>query len=117
MECDFLVRFNKGRQFFEVYLWDVHPTTFAAWGGGRWGYWTGTRTNDRLGKFGEVHFVKNRLRFDTIVHELDHVRTDWMWSRGETITRRNEERYACFLDEIVRKFVRELRKREPKIKL
>lgn len=117
MPHDFVVHFNKRRQFFEVYLWAVHPDTFANWGGGRWGYWQNVRESDRTGKFGEVHFVKGRLRFDTIVHELDHIRTDWMWSRGETITRKNEERYAKFLDEIAGRFIRELRKIEPRIKL
>lgn len=114
---DFKVYFNRRRQFFEVYLHKVHSRTFYRWGGGRWGYWSNVRDNSRRGKFGEVHFVKSRLRFDTIVHELDHVRTDWMWSRGETITRKNEERYATFLDEITRRFIRELRKVEPKVKL
>ena len=117
MESDFVVRFNRKKQFFEVYLWEVHPTTFKNWGGGRWGYWDDTRENDRAGKFGEMHFVKGRLRYDTIVHEIDHLRTDYMWCRGFTITRTNEERMAKLLDELVRKFIRELRKKEPRIKL
>ena len=117
MEYDFTIRFNKGRQFVEVYLWAVHPDTFAKWKGGRWGYWTPIRTSDRKEKFGELHFVRSRLRFDTIVHEIDHFRTDYMWCRGDTITRKNEEKYATFLDEITRKFLRELRKIEPSIQL
>jgi hypothetical protein len=117
MDYDFWFSFNRYRQFVEVYLWDVHPTTFDNWGGGRWGYWHPVRENVRRGKFGELHFVKSRLRFDTVVHEIDHLRTDWMWCRGETITRKNEERMATILDEIVRRFVRELRKKEPGIKL
>lgn len=115
---DFKVYFNRKRQFFEVYLHSVHPNTFANWGGGRWGYWNNeTRSNERLGKFGELHFVKSRVRHDAIAHELFHVLVDWMWSRGETITRKNEERYATFLDEITRRFIRELRKIEPRVKL
>jgi hypothetical protein len=117
MEHDFTIYFSKRRQFCEVFLWNVHPTTFYDWGGGRWGYYHPVRDNDRNGKFGELHFVKGRLRFDTIVHELDHLRTDYMWSRGFTITRFNEERMAKFLDELTRKFLRELRKKEPGIKL
>lgn len=68
-----------------------------------------------MGHFGELHFVKRRLRFDGIVHELDHLRTEWMWARGETITRKNEEKMASFLDELCRKFIRELKKKEPNI--
>src|SRR5512139_1800110 len=117
MEPNFIVHFNRGKQFFEAYLWEVHPTTFERWGGGRWGYWHDLRENDKVGKFGEMHFVKGRLRIDTIIHELDHLRTDWMWSRGFTITRNNEERMATFLDELTRRFVRELKKNEPRIKL
>jgi len=117
MEHDFKVHFNRRRQYFEVYLHNVHPRTFKRRGGGVWAYWDNVRDSPRRGKFGEVHFVRSRLRFDTIVHELDHIRTDWMWSRGETITRKNEERYATFLDEIVRRFIRELRRIDPKVKL
>lgn len=117
MPHDFVVYFNKRRQHFEVYLWAVHPDTFAKWGGGRWGYWDNERESDKAGKFGAIHFVKRRLRFDTIVHEIEHVRVDWMWSRGDTITRKNEEKYTILLDELVRKFIRELRKIDPKVKL
>lgn len=45
------------------------------------------------------------------------MRIDWIWSRGDTITRKNEERYTTLLDELVRKFLRELRKIDPKVKL
>lgn len=116
MDHDFAFSFNHHRQFVEVYLWDVHPNTFAKWRGGRWGYWHPIRDHDRKGKFGELHFVKGRLRMDTIVHELDHIRTDWMWCRGFTITRINEERMAKFIDELTRRFLRELRKKEPKLR-
>ncbi len=117
MEYDFRLRFNKNRQFVEVYLWAVHPNTFSKWKGGRWGYWTPIRDSDREGKFGEIHFVRSRLRFDTIIHELEHFRIDYIWSRGDAITRKNEEKYTTFLDEVTRKFLRELRKIQPGIRL
>jgi hypothetical protein len=117
MEYDFIFFFRGRKQFIEVYLWPVHPTTFANWGGGRWGYFHATYINPKAGKFGELHFVKSRLRFDVIVHELDHVRTAWMWANGETITRKNEERMASKLDELAGSFRRELRKFEPRIQL
>lgn len=117
MNHDFKIRFNHNRQWATVYLHNVHPNTFYRKGGGRWGWFAPAWTNPKVGLFGELHFVKRRLRFDGIVHELDHLRTAWMWARGETITRKNEERYATLLDELCRKFIRELRKIEPDIKL
>lgn len=116
----FFIRYSrrrKGLQWVEVYLWDVHPATFYNWDGGRWGYFISTYKNPRIGKFGELHFVKRRLCFDGIVHELDHLRTEWMWANGETITRRNEESMAVRLDQIARNFRKELRKVEPGIQL
>lgn len=117
MEHNFIFRFNKNRQFVKVFLWDVHPNTFENWGGGRWSYFQPTYHDAKEGEFGELHFVRGRLRIDTIVHELDHIRTEWMWANGETITRKNEEKYASLLDEITRKFRKALEKSEPGIKL
>lgn len=111
MRYDFRFHFQNKKQYSLVYLWDVHPTTFASWKGGYWGYFE--KAVDALpsvGLFGELHFVRSRLRIDTIVHELDHLRTEWMWANGITITRKNEERMATFLDELVRNFLRELKK-------
>src|SRR3972149_505274 len=102
MEHDFRVYFNYRSQWAEVYLHDVHPTTFSRRKGGRWAYFAANCENHRKGKFGELHFVRSRVRFDVIVHELDHLRTEWMWARGETITRKNEERMALLLDELCR---------------
>jgi len=115
MEYDFRFTFNRNKQFVEVSLWEVHPTTFSRWGGGAWGYFQACYTNPRQGRFGELHFVKDRLRYDVVNHELLHVLTEWMWAGGETITRKNEERYATFFDEITRKFIRELRRTNPRI--
>lgn len=117
MEYDFKFYFNRRKQFCEVSLWDVHPNTFARWNSGRWAYFQADYTNPRLGKFGELHFIKSRIRFDTISHELFHLATEWIWSGGDTLTRKNEEKYAVFFDEITRKFIRELRKVEPRIRL
>ena len=116
MQSDFTFRFNRNKQWVCVFLHDVHPTTFASWGAGRWAYFQASPT-PKYGLFGELHFVKSRLRMDTIVHELYHVHAEWMWSHGETLTRKNEERMAKFMDEITRKFLRELKKVEPRIKL
>jgi hypothetical protein len=109
---NFKIYFNKNRQWLSVYLWDVHPNTFQIWKGGRWGYFHSKWDNPKLGFFGELHFVKSRLREreDTVSHELLHALIDWMWSNGFTITRLNEEKMCEFMDELTRKFYREYRK-------
>lgn len=117
MEYDFKFHFNRRKQFCEVYLWKVHPNTFARWGSGRWAYFVASYENPRIGKFGELHFIRDRLRYDVVNHELFHLATEWMWSGGDTITRRNEEKYATFFDEISRRFIQELRKFDKRIKL
>ncbi len=117
MENDFVFYFNRKKQWSKVYLWDVHQNTFANWRAGRWAYFLPVWENCKYGLFSELHFVKSRLRFDTISHELDHLRTEWMWANGITITRKNEEKMAEFLDLLTRNFLRELRKIDPKVKL
>lgn len=110
----FRFHFGRKKTVVEVYLWSVHPNTFERWDNGRWGYFD---ISEKESVFGELHFVKSRLRLDTIVHEIEHARVEWMWQNGHTITRKNEEKMTSLLDEMVRKFLRELRKIEPKIKL
>jgi hypothetical protein len=107
---DFKIYFNKKRQWIDIYLKDVHPKTFASRGGGHWGFFIAKWENPKLGFFGEVHLVKARVRPDLVVHELDHVRTDWMLSNGFTIIRQNEEKMASFLDSLVGNFYREYNK-------
>jgi hypothetical protein len=107
---EFIIYFNKNRQWIKVILWDVHPNTFENWKGGRWGYFLAKWENPKIGEFGEVNLVKSRVREDLVVHELDHVRTEWMWANGETITRKNEEKMTEFLDQLVGRFYKEYRK-------
>ena len=114
---NFKFYFNKRKQWSIVYLHDVHPTTFASWKSGYWAYFQASYDNPRSGMFGELHFVKSRLRYDVVNHELFHLLTEWVWSGGDTITRRNEEKYASFFDEITRRFIRELRKFDRRIVL
>ena len=100
-----------------VSLWDVHPSTFARWKAGRWGYFLATWTSPKVGEFGEFHFVVSRLRFDTVSHEVFHCVVEYLWANRDNITTRNEERYATLNDELVRKIVRGIRKIYPKIRL
>jgi hypothetical protein len=95
---------------------DVHPTTFYNWGAGRWAFFIAKWENPKIGLFGEVHFVKSRIREDTVAHELDHARTEYMYANGFTITRQNEERMAIFLDNLVGGFYRQYNKRIKKVK-
>ena len=117
MELSFIFRFNNNRQWIKVFLWDIHPNTFENWGGGRWGYFQATYDNPRSGEFGELHFVKSRLRFDVVYHEIRHICVEWFWANGETVTRKNEERLISFEDKIAHKFRKALAKAEPEIKL
>jgi hypothetical protein len=105
MSDSFRVFFNHNRQFFEVYLHDVHPNTFSRKGGGRWGYFIRTgSSNPRRGKFGEIHLVKSRVRHDSVSHELDHLRMKWLFSKWIIVTPNNEEWFCTIGDELTRKF-------------
>ncbi len=110
MEANFRVYFNRRRQWLEVTLWDVHPTTFANWGAGRWGYFQAAWEHPKHGKFGEIHLVRSRVREDLIVHEMFHALCEWMYANRTTITNQTEERMAELLDSMVRGFYREYRK-------
>lgn len=107
---DFKIYFNKKRQWVDVTLWEVHPSTFYRWKGGRWGYFLAAWDNPKDGKFGELHFVRSRLRMDTITHEVFHLLSEWMFANRDPLTPRNEERYAAWMDELTRKFIRETEK-------
>lgn len=119
-DFSFFFKYNnrqKDKQRIDVYLWDVRPETFVSWKGGRWGYFVHkwNKRTLRKGLFGELHIVKCQIRFDTIVHEVEHLRVELMWANGETITRRNEERMTELLDMLSWRFRKGLRKVEPKI--
>jgi hypothetical protein len=111
------IYFNSNRQWVELILWDVHPDTFERWGAGRWGYFLADWENPKSGKFGEVHFVWNRIRFDTVSHEVFHIVAEYLHANRDNLTARNEEKYASMTDELCRKIVREIRKVDPKIRL
>lgn len=113
-EPTFCLYFNKRRQWVSVYLWDVHPSTFASWKAGRWGYWIAEWESPKCGHFGSLHFVRNRLRIDTIVHELTHMRQEWLRANLDAWTGRNEERIVEMGDRLLWGFLRELAKVEPK---
>lgn len=108
---------QKDQQRCDVFIWDVCPSTFKRYGGGRWGYFIPRwkKKTLRSGLFGELHLVRRQIRFDTIVHEVEHLRVELMWANGETITRRNEERMNELLDMLSRRFRKGLKKVEPKI--
>ena len=114
---NFKIFFNKKKQWVNVSLWDVHPSTFARWKAGRWAYFLATWENPKAGEFGELHFVVSGLRFDTLSHEIFHVLAEWMMANREPVSSKNEEKYAVMTDELSRKVVREIRKIYPKIRL
>lgn len=106
----FRIKFNRGRQWIDVTIWDVHPTTFQNWGGGRWGYWEPKWENPKEGFFGELHLVESGIREDTVAHEMIHPVWERFVANNYKFNRRNEERFAVYVDELVRKFYKEYRK-------
>lgn len=110
----FRVPFNERKQYYEVHLHDVSPEVFAEWADTRWGFYWGYNPakNRRIysGFFGEIHFVSSRITHDSVVHEVDHLRWDWIRVRHITPSPRNEERLTSLLDELVRGFWREYAK-------
>jgi hypothetical protein len=103
--ADFQIKF--GKRWVDVFLWDVHPNTFAGWGGGKWAYYQAHAERGKCGKFGELHFVRSRVRADTLAHELVHLLGDYLRDRDATINVYNEERIATLFDSWVRSFWRE----------
>lgn len=114
MNPNFRVYFRRKRQYFDVFLWDVHPNTFANWDAGRWGYVDlDVQEHHRRGRFADLHFVKSRFRPDNIRHEVDHIVINWMYNgdtsrdRQAIINPYNEEWFCEFGDELSRKLWRE----------
>lgn len=107
----FNVYFNKRRQWIEIYLHDVSPETFERRGGGRWGFYDIFKERSiRKGKFGEIHLVKDRVRHDSVAHELGHALFDIVYTKGGSFNRLAEERIVTLLDELTRNFWREYEK-------
>lgn len=108
---EFLVGFNKNKQFLKFVIHDVSQETFKRRGGGRWGYYIQSYPrNIKKGIFGEIHLVKKGIRVDTLVHELTHFLSDYLNSRGISLNPYSEERIAMMMDEIIRKFYIKYRK-------
>jgi len=103
----FRVYFNRRRQYVLVFMHEVSPQTFHRRGGGRWGFYLPAEIRGRCGKFGELHFVSDRVRPDVVAHELLHLLADRMRARGMSWSERTEERAALMLDELTRAFWRE----------
>jgi hypothetical protein len=104
---EFRLYFNRRRQWVDVFLWDVHPNTFERWQAGRWAYYQAHAERGKCGKFGELHFVRSRVRHDTLAHELIHLLGDYLRDRDATINVYNEERIAMLFDGWTRQFWRE----------
>jgi hypothetical protein len=107
MDRSFRVFFRRKRQFFDVYLHNTTPATFNRRGGGHWGYFVPRWTNPKVGLFGEIHLVQSRVRHDSVLHELDHLRCAWLFGNRVSLSTRNEEWFCRFGDEIIRNFYRE----------
>lgn len=106
----FKVKFNRGKQWFYVNIYDVSVYRFNKWAGTRWGfYWQHPQRNRYKGYFGSVNIVKCRShRIDLYVHEaMLHLLKDWSKSRGLDLNNdRREEELAWLLDELYRNYLR-----------
>lgn len=107
MKQSFTVFFRKRRQWVNVYIQDVSPEVFQRRGGGRWGYFVPRWEDTRIGWFGDIHLVSSRVRVDSVSHELDHLRMEWIFANGIKLSTRNEEWFCKFGDELIRNFYRE----------
>jgi hypothetical protein len=107
---DFQLFFNNKRQWVNVHFWDVHPSTFKAWGGGRWGYYIGEDERKKIGLFGHLHFVKSRVREDVFDHEKMHLLGDILRDKNKTWSVNNEERICSLSDFLTRQFWRKWKK-------
>jgi hypothetical protein len=110
MDRSFRVFFRRKQQFYDVYLHNTTPTTFNRRGGGRWGYFVPRWENPKVGLFGEIHLVQSRVRYDSVQHELDHLRCAWIFGNRVNLSTRNEEWFCRFGDELIRNFYREYKK-------
>ena len=104
MQPDFQVYFHRKQQWLDVYIEDVTPETFARHDGGRWAYFSYTRPHTRTGLFGDLHFVKSRLRQDVVAHELLHVLLQLIESRNGALNERTEEHWCLQYDSLTRAF-------------
>lgn len=93
-----------------MFLWDVHQTTFHSWGGGNWAYYENSPTRNHKGHFGDMHFVKSRVRVDVFDHEKMHLVGDILRSKNRVWTVYNEEWIAVLSDGLTRRFWREYKK-------
>ena len=115
----FRVFFNKRKQWFDVFLYDVSTETFKRRDGGRWAFFDRSDNeqpltgNFRIGKFGEFHAIDShtrQLRLDTVAHELEHLLFEWMRVKNIQITSKNEETLCQRNDELTRNFWKEYHK-------
>jgi hypothetical protein len=106
----FSLYLNRRRHWIDVYIEDVHPSTFKRRGGGYWGFFIGKGYSRGGGLLGEVHLVKSRLTHDLIVHEFAHAAIYWYSARGVAISGLTEEAFCTLLDSLVRVFYRQAKR-------
>lgn len=98
----FRVHFNKGKQYFDVHVYDAPRKFYAV--NKCWAYWQPyEHQRTRKGFFGTV--ALGEMDVALAEHELQHLWINWIRCRKPgRITNQNEERLVCLLDEIKHKF-------------
>jgi len=97
----FRVHFNKGKQWFDVY---IASSSRKFMGSCKcWAYYHPILPRkNRKGKFGEIHL--SRTGAGLVSHELLHLLIDWIKvGRSKKITDRNEEAIVEMFGEMVRR--------------
>jgi len=108
MKADFRVRFNKGRQWVDVYISDS-PAKFLRRNECHAYYIPNTERKIFYGLFGSIHLKKmddTPEAVELMAHEIDHLLADWRMTRRITPTAKNEERLATLRGEVEKTFWR-----------
>jgi hypothetical protein len=61
---------------------------------------------------GDIHFYKQKIKFDWIAHEVAHATTRWFNTMGKTLNSRNEEAFATMVGSLSSEILSWLKKQK-----
>jgi hypothetical protein len=96
VQTQFTVKFNKGKQWFTVYLWHTRENFKDRNGKPYDAYYIGEKERrPRSGKFGEIHFYEPEFSRELAYHEALHLWIDWVRAKnGDWMLTDNQEERA-----------------------